>query len=337
MNYDKLLDVLYYKEHNYDGVDTLYKKAKLRDNSITKNIVKEWLQNQSTHQQTTQDTKKKVYKPIYSESHYNFQIDLTFLDKYKKSNDGNYVLFTAINVNSRYAYIYYSKSKDAKAVIDMLNKFKKNALEIDIINGDLDSAFTSKECTKWFEDNKIKTFFYKSDSHKLGKINRFHRTLKEKLLKKFTATDDTNWIDIIDKILKNYNNTVNTSTGYTPTEASNSFIQTEIISNARNKTEAIETKEINVGDKCRILKDKKIFDKMQTKYTEEIYNVIKVNKNTVDIENDYHILKNIKKTNIIIIKNSFNSKSNVNKQNEEKQSKIQRRLQKEGMDTTLLK
>ena len=62
------------------------------------------------------------------------------------------------------------------------------------------------------------------------KINRFHRTLKEKLLKYFTANDNTRWIDVIDKIIKNYNNTVNSSTGYTPTEASKSFIQTQLIS-----------------------------------------------------------------------------------------------------------
>jgi hypothetical protein len=337
MNYDKLLDILYYKEHNYDGVEALYKKAKQRDNTIPKSIVKEWLKNQTTHQTTTQDTKKKVYKPIYSESHFSYQIDLTFLDKYKSSNNGNYVLFTAINVNSRYAYVYFGKSKDVKEVIKMLNEFKDNALEIDNISGDLDSAFTSRECHDWFEKNNIKTFFYKSDSHKLGKINRFHRTLKEKILKYFTSTDNTKWIDVIDKIVKNYNNTINSSTGYTPTEASKSFIQTQIISNAREKTDTFKEIEINVGDKCRLLKEKKQFDKMQTKYYEETYEVIKVNKNTVDIENDYHILNNVKKSNIKLIKNNQNSKSNVNKALVEKESRIQRRLKREGLDTTLLK
>jgi len=335
MDYEKLLDTIYYKEHNYVGVEPLYRIAKQRDKTITKSFVKEWLNNQSSHQQVIKDTKKKVFKPIYSQSHHSFQIDLTFLDKYKKSNDGNTVLFTAINVNSRFAFVYFGKTKDAKEVVNMLNKFKHNALEIDAISGDLDSAFTSHECKKWFEDNKITTFFYKSDSHKLGKINRFHRTLKEKILTYFTANDNTRWIDVIDKIVKNYNNTINSSTGYTPKEASIPFIQTQIINNAMKKTDAIEENEINVGDKCRLLKDKKQFEKMQTKYTNEIYVVIKVKKNTVDIENDYHILNNIKKDNIKIIKNSYNSKSNVNKQSDERDSRIQRRLRKEGIEDYL--
>ena len=59
----------------------------------------------------------------------------------------------------------------------------------------------------------------------------------------------------------------------TPTEASNHFIQSMIISNAKEKTELIEDKDIkyNIGDKCRIKTDTKLFDKMKSKYR-NIYN-----------------------------------------------------------------
>jgi len=33
---DTLLNTIYYKEHNYDGVDQLYQKAKKRNKNITK-------------------------------------------------------------------------------------------------------------------------------------------------------------------------------------------------------------------------------------------------------------------------------------------------------------
>ena len=55
---------------------------------------------------------------------------------------------------------------------------------------------------QWFNDNNIKLFFVIGDSHKLGIINRFHRTLKEKLLKYFIVSSSTRWIDIINKIIK---------------------------------------------------------------------------------------------------------------------------------------
>ena len=73
------------------------------------------------------------------------------------------------------------------------------------------------------------------------------------------------------------------------------------------------------------------YSEMQTKYSENIYIVIKVNKNTVDIESDKHILKNVKKSNIIIIKNSYNNKVNINKVNDEKETKASRRLRREGI------
>ena len=70
--------------------------------------------------------KKKEYKPIYSEDYYAYQIDLTFLNKHKNKNDGIYVLFTAININSSYAYAYYGKNKETSTILQFLEKIKNN-------------------------------------------------------------------------------------------------------------------------------------------------------------------------------------------------------------------
>ena len=78
-----LLNDIYYVKHNYDGAQELYKKAKITNKNITISFVKEWLSKQSTHQETKQDTKKKVYLPIYSETPFAFQIDLTFFQDIK--------------------------------------------------------------------------------------------------------------------------------------------------------------------------------------------------------------------------------------------------------------
>jgi hypothetical protein len=133
MDNSKLLNDLYYKYKNYDGVNNLYKKAKALNKNVTLNEVEEWLKNVGTSE----------LLPIYSEDHNAFQIDLTFLPKYRTKNDGYYVLFTAININSRYAYAYWSKDKETSSIIKMLNEFKKNALEISSITMDSGSEFVS--------------------------------------------------------------------------------------------------------------------------------------------------------------------------------------------------
>ncbi len=84
---DTLLNTIYYKEHNYDGVDQLYQKAKKRDKNITKAFVSKWLSKQQSRQQTHRTVGKKVFLPIYSETPYAFQFDLTFFPRYKTKND----------------------------------------------------------------------------------------------------------------------------------------------------------------------------------------------------------------------------------------------------------
>ena len=48
---------------------------------------------------------------------------------------------------------------------------------------------------------------------------------------------------------------------------------------------------------------------MKRKYSSEIYIIIKVNNNTVNIENDEVELDGVKKTDIIIIKENYNNRS----------------------------
>jgi IS30 family transposase len=137
---EPLLHDLYYKQHNYDGVETLYKKAKILDNTVKKDDVKEWLNKQHTKQVATKKTNKKIFLPIYSEKPYSFQIDLTFFPRYKKQNRQIYVLFTAININTRFAYAYYGKDKEMDTILDMVEKMLKET----VIN-----SFTCDEGTEF--------------------------------------------------------------------------------------------------------------------------------------------------------------------------------------------
>lgn len=60
---EELLHDLYYTQHNYDGVSQLYKKAHALNNRITRNVVKDWLDKQTAHQQTKVSAvgKKSIY------------------------------------------------------------------------------------------------------------------------------------------------------------------------------------------------------------------------------------------------------------------------------------
>ena len=330
MDFNTLLYDIYYKNKNYDGTNELYKKAKKINKDIKREDVSKWLNSQSTHQQTTvKEIKEKSYLPIYTESHYSFQMDLTFFPRYKKQNHNYYVLFTAININSRYAYAYYAKNKESSTIIEMLNDFLKNALIIESITCDYGSEFIDKNVKQWFNDNEIEVNYVKDDNHtKLSIINRFHRTLKEKLLKHFLANDTTNWVDSVDEIIKNYNNTSNSGIyGFTPKEASKPFIMSYIIDLKRQKTGIVKKTEndnYQINDKVLLLNKGNLFDKMKIKYSDTVYKIIKINNNSVDLETNDKIIRNVKKSNIKKVDEIQNFKPNVEKRNAEKEHKVER-------------
>ena len=334
---NNLLDNLYYKQQNYDGVDGLYKKAKLIDKSITRAIIKEWLDKQHTKQVTTKKTNKKIFLPIYSETPYSFQIDLTFFPRYKKQNKNFYVLFTAINVNTRYAYAYYSKDKEMDTILNMLEQMKKETV-INNITCDAGSEFKNFKFKNYCNENNIEINFVKDDSHKLGIVNRFHRTLKEKITRHFIATDNLNWVDIIDKLMYNYNHTINSGIGIEPYKV-DSFLEHEIILFKRDMTELINKMKdysFKVGDKVRILNKKVLFeDKMLPTYSTAVYEMIKVFPNACLVKYDNTELR-VK--NEQLIKNNFidNIKETVEIPKLLKESRADRKFKKEKLDEVVL-
>ena len=64
----------------------------------------------------------------------------------------------------------------------------------------------------------------------------------------------------------------------------------------------------------------------------EIYTIIKVNKNTVDIENNELELHSVKKSDIIIIKESYNNRSIEHIKKVEKEHKVKTFLKSDGID-----
>jgi hypothetical protein len=306
MNDDELLNYLFNVKLILSFSD-LYKKAKESHPSIKKSFVKEWFDKQQGIQMTNKKVSKKEFLPIYSDMPYSFQIDLTFLPRYKKQNNGYYVLFTAININTRFVYAYYGKNKDMITILDFLKKLESKTV-INSLTCDAGSEFKNKEFQNYCSDNNIQLYFVKNDSHKLGIINRFHRTLKDKLSIYLNTNDTVVWIDIIDKIIYNYNHSVNRGIGIEPYKV-NDFIENMIIQDKKEQTKVIISNEdiINVGDKCRILLEKKLFqDKLSPKYSNKIYTIIKVGKNTVSVIDDNEVIK-VKKSNIKIISDVSNN------------------------------
>ena len=100
-------------------------------------------------------------------------------------------------------------------------------------------------------------------------VERFNRTLKSRLERFFTESKDHRWIDVLEQMTKNINNTVNRSTGFKPSEVTRSNSE-EIKARLYSSSETPKNCSLKVGDRVRIIKDKNLLDKGYTQSMCEI-------------------------------------------------------------------
>jgi len=113
-------------------------------------------------------------------------------------------------------------------------------------------------------------------------VERFNRTLKEKMYRKFTADNTTQWIDFLDELVAKYNNTRHSTIGMMPSQVDKKNKHLVLERLATSKT-PIRKPRFKIDDIVRISKNKTIFDKGYVgNWTEELFKIIKV-KNTVPV------------------------------------------------------
>ena len=101
-------------------------------------------------------------------------------------------------------------------------------------------------------------------------IERFNKTLTNKLWKKFTVQGNQNWLDILQPTVSKYNNTVHSTIGTTPAQASKDPSLVKIQTEAPLSTKL----KFKVGDRVRIFKWKDRFEKGYRGYwTKEIFKI----------------------------------------------------------------
>lgn len=331
---EELLKEIYYDPvSGYIGAKKLYEKAKIRDPTIKLKQVQEWLKEQPVYQIHKEDPSKKNYLPIFSNTSKSFQIDLSFIPKYKKVNKGYWIMLTAININTRLGYAYKMKSKTE--IYETILEFIRDA-KPKTITSDQGSEFINKRVQDLFKDNNIEYHKVQAgDKHITGKVERFNRTIKERLNKYMTHRESPMWFDVLDDVIENYNNTVHSSIGQTPNSVSpedeeriikEEMLKTRAIINSRDK--------IKEGDTVRVPLKKKIFDKGEPRYSTTTHTVTEINStgNAVKVSGKsntykYEELQKVKSDipHIDQVDNSYSKKV-------EKEHKVDRKLKQVGID-----
>lgn len=106
------------------------------------------------------------------------------------------------------------------------------------------------------------------NEEKSSVVERWNRTIKSKMWKQFTVQGNTMYLDMLPKLVKQYNNTKNSSIKMTPVEASNKKNEGTVYFNLYGDMETSKQKpKFKIGDKVRIPK---------YNWTEEVFTVDKI-------------------------------------------------------------
>ena len=200
--------------------------------------------------------------------------DLVEMQKFSKWNRGIKYLLMVIDVFSKYGWIRGLKDKKTETVSEAFDDIFERGRQPKMLWTDKGSEFISKHFKDFLKKKGIK-LYHTENEEKSSVIERWNRTMKNKMWKMFSVNNNTVFVDKIDKLVNDYNNTRHSSIKMTPVEASKNKNKKTVWSNLYGKSIFLkpEKPKFKIGDHVRISKLKrKIFDKGYTpNWTEEIF------------------------------------------------------------------
>ena len=135
-----------------------------------------------------------------------------------KFNKGFTFLLCVIDIFSKYASVVPLKNKKGVSIVNALQKtLKESNRKPNKIWVEKGSEFYNNSFKKWLEDNDIEIY----STHNKGKsivAERFIRTLKTKIYKCITSISRNMYIDKLDDIVNESNNTYHTTIKMKPAD-----------------------------------------------------------------------------------------------------------------------
>jgi hypothetical protein len=117
-----------------------------------------------------------------------------------------------MDIYSRYAFVFPLKDKKGSTIIKCFKELKNYGRNLWIDKG---GEFLNNEFKKFCKDNNINIYHTYGDS-KAVYIERFNRTLKQRINNYFIENNTNKYIDVLDNIVEEYNNTKHSTTKQTP-------------------------------------------------------------------------------------------------------------------------
>ena len=190
--------------------------------------------------------------------------DLAEMQKFSKWNKGVKYLLMVIDVFSKCGWIKPVRDKKTETVSKAFDEiFKTSKRKPKMLWSVKGSEFISKQFKEFLKSKDIK-LYHTENYQKSSVVERWNKTMKNKMCTMFSANNNTVYLDKLDKLVDDYNNTRHSSVKMTPVNASKKENEKKVFANLYGDLIYLkpEKPRFAIGDKVRISKYKRrVFDK----------------------------------------------------------------------------
>lgn len=232
-------------EHGFKGRDALFDEIKEYHPEISRRDVAYFLSNVESHQLHLVRDRNRTSRPIIaSRPHERWEIDLVDMSKLAPSNRQIKWLLNIIDVYSKYAWSKPLPNKRPETVrrviAPLLREHAPSLVQSD--NGPEFAGITDNPAIK-------QIFIRPYTPQSNGQIERFNATLKRKIYELMTSRGTRQYIDKLNELIENYNNTRHSVTKHRPSDLVDGTATWDM---RRVRQGAQSYPVLQAGDKCRV-------------------------------------------------------------------------------------
>lgn len=264
---------------SFSGKTTFIRELKRRNKKFNTKDIKEWLAYQDTYTLHFPYRKKfRRNRIIVGGIDDTWQADLVDVSNISHYNNDHKFLLTVIDVFSKFAWVRPIKNKSASSIVTAFKSIFSEGRLPQRIQTDEGSEFINKSLKNFLKTINLYTL---NSEMKAAIIERFNRTLRQKMWRYFTFKQSYRYIDVVQDLVTSYNNSYHRTIKTSPNQV-NITNETKIWSNIYGfeKNEGDHSSisfKFNIGDKVRIAKSKTAFEKGYTaNWTREIFYIDKI-------------------------------------------------------------
>ena len=199
------------------------------------------------------------------------QSDLIDLQKFSTKNSGYNFILVVIDCFSKRLWTRPLKTKSGSETANALRSiFQSMKYPVQTIIFDEGLEYVNKYVSLVLKEYNIHSYHLRTQ-HKASSAERVNQTIKRILWKYFTKSGRNRWIDILEKVTDNYNNTYHRMIKMTPNEVTWSN-KSKVFKTLFPKIKSKINCRLEKDDKVRIALNKDIFEKGYTKnWSDDIF------------------------------------------------------------------